>query len=88
MTCKSACCAGGVDYSLRPDSAIFPISVSFVNLSFTANCDQLEEGEEVVLLSISVQPQDQHRVTVGDPSTMEVVIIGKGESLYTNYMLS
>ena len=88
ITCKPACCAGGVDYSLRPDRALFPISVSSVQLSFTANCDQLEEENEDVVLSISVQPQDQYRVTVVDPFNMEVVILGKGQSLYTNYMLS
>lgn len=42
-----------------------------------ANCDELEESENAVL-SISVHPQDQHRITIGDTPTTEVFIIGKG----------
>ena len=89
MTCKPAYCAGDVDYSLWVNGEIFPIFMSSVNLSFKAYCDQLKEGAKHVVLSISVQPQDQHRVAVGNPSTTEVIILGKGrQSVYRNYMLS
>ena len=75
------CAGGGVDYETPDPTITFAPNSMSASFRFVPKCDLVTEGNENVMLTISVRPQDQDLITTRDPSTTNVIIIGEKDVL-------
>ena len=71
-------CIDGTDYQSPPTTVMLEPLQTSVTFQFIPVCDQsVNEGNENAMLAISVQVQDQNLIATEQPSTTNVLIIGK-----------